>query len=160
MQINSNAPVQFRGETVIPAPIEQVWAVLTDIPNWPDWNPDVQSAELHGELTPGTAFTWKTGSGTIRSTLQVVNAPHEIGWTGRLMGIHAVHVWQLKENGGETKVTTDESWEGWIVRLLKPWMQRMLDEAIQKGLLSLSARFENSPGASTSADHSAQILPD
>ena len=92
MEINTDAPAVARGEIEVAAPPEVVWAVLTDIAAWPSWNPDVKSAALDGPLAAGTQFRWKAGPGTITSTLQSVEAPRRIEWTGTTFGIKAVHV--------------------------------------------------------------------
>lgn len=43
--------VVFSADAVIDADIELVWAILTDLPGYKDWNPWVIEAE--GDLTPG-----------------------------------------------------------------------------------------------------------
>jgi hypothetical protein len=68
---------------------------MADLTAWPTWNADVKSMAFNGRLKPGSTFRWKSGSGSLVSTLQGVDAPHEIGWTGRSMGIQAVHVLQF-----------------------------------------------------------------
>jgi hypothetical protein len=37
-----------RGEIEVAASPQILWEVLTDIPKWPSWNPDVESASLEG----------------------------------------------------------------------------------------------------------------
>lgn len=50
MQINSEAPVQAHDSTIIHAPIEKVWAIQTNLDNWPSWQPDIQDVRLEGDL--------------------------------------------------------------------------------------------------------------
>ena len=75
-----------------------MFAVISAIDQWPSWNPDVKSVELHGPVQEGTVFRWKSGPSTLTSTLQVVDPPHEIAWTGTTMGIKAVHVFRFQAN--------------------------------------------------------------
>ena len=70
MQADANAPVFATGEVEMAADPETVWAVMADISRWPDWNPDISAATLHGPVRPGTSFSWKSGPGTIRFTFR------------------------------------------------------------------------------------------
>ena len=96
MQADTNAPVFATGEVEVAADPDTVWAVMADIGRWPSWNPDIKAATVQGPVQPGSSFSWKAGPGTIRSTFQVVQRPTELSWTGRTMGIGAIHVYQLR----------------------------------------------------------------
>jgi uncharacterized protein YndB with AHSA1/START domain len=39
------------------APPEAVWRLWSDVPRWPEWNADLERAELSGEFAPGSAIT-------------------------------------------------------------------------------------------------------
>jgi hypothetical protein len=49
------------------APPEAVWRLWSDVPRWPEWNADLERAELSGEFAPGSAITMYLGTG-IRSS--------------------------------------------------------------------------------------------
>lgn len=71
----------------IDAPPAAVWAVLSDIAAYPDWNPFIPSFE--GDLRVGERVRVRLqppgGRGiTMRPTLRVVDAPRELRWFGRL----------------------------------------------------------------------------
>jgi hypothetical protein len=142
MEINASAPAVARGEIEIAAPPEIVWSALTDIANWPSWNPDVKAASVDGLLAAGTQFRWKAGPGTITSTLQSVEPPHRIEWTGVTFGIKAIHVHRLEQRDGKTIVTSAESWDGLPVRLLRRSMAKSLQKAIDAGLSHLKTEAE------------------
>ncbi|HSK16359.1 MAG TPA: SRPBCC family protein [Gaiellaceae bacterium] len=142
MEIDGNAPAVGRAELEIQAPHELVWEVLTDVEGWPEWNPDVRSASLEGPLSPGTRFRWKAGPGTIVSTLEAVEPPGLIGWTGTTLGIHAIHVHRLEARGNVTVVTSEESWDGVLVRLLRRPLGRSLRSAVEGGLRHLKTEAE------------------
>ena len=142
MEVNSAAPAIATGDIEIQAKPETVWDVLADIDNWPSWNPDVKEAKLTGGLKVGSSFRWKAGPGTITSSLEQVDRPREIGWSGRTMGIIAVHVYRLEPRAEGTRVHTEESFDGLIARLLKAPTRRTLQKGINGGLASLKAEAE------------------
>jgi hypothetical protein len=143
MTINAKAPVKAAAEIEVHAGAETVWDVLTDIRRWPEWNPDVKSVSLEGDLAEGTVFRWRSGPGNIVSTIESIKKGTQIAWSGRTMGIRAAHVWRLEELGADrTLVTTEESWEGAVASLLRWPARRMLQNSFEKGLARLKAEAE------------------
>jgi uncharacterized protein YndB with AHSA1/START domain len=147
MEINRNAPATAQGELQIAADPQTVFAVLSAIDQWPSWNPDIKSVTLQGPVQPGTGFRWKSGPSTLTSTLQVVDPPQEIGWTGRTMGIKAVHVFRFQASDGATLARSEESWEGVLASLLKGYSRRSLDKAIRSILSHLKVEAERRAAA-------------
>jgi uncharacterized protein YndB with AHSA1/START domain len=147
MEIDASAPAVAHGEVEVAAPPELVWAVLTDIDGWPSWNPEVKSASLEGPVAKGMRFRWKSGPGTITSTLQTVEPPHLIAWTGKTLGINAAHVYRLEPRGDSTIVRSEESWDGLLVRLLRRPMTKTLQKAIESGLEHLKTEAERRAAA-------------
>jgi uncharacterized membrane protein len=142
MQINHNAPAVASSEIWVGAPPELVWDVVADFKRWPEWNSDVKSMSVDGPAAPGTTFTWKAGPGTLTSTVQKVDRPTAIGWTGTTMGIRAVHVWRFEPREHGTVVHTVESWDGLLARLLRGRMQRTLQRSLDDGLARLKVEAE------------------
>lgn len=142
VDVNVNAPVVADTQVFVSAPIDIVWGVFSDFQSWPDWNKGVKAMELHGDLKPGTTFVWVANGSTIRSRLEEVKRPERIVWSGRSFGIRAIHVWEFEEKDGGTCVSTRESFEGLLARLLRRSLSRMLAEAVEKGALSLKAEAE------------------
>jgi hypothetical protein len=140
MDIDRDAPATAEGEIQIAAPPETVWAVITDLSSWPTWNHDVKSMTFGGPLEPGSVFRWKSGSASLVSTLQSVDQPREIGWTGISMGIHAIHVICLEPNDGGTLARSAESFRGLIPSALKKYSRKVLQRGID-GILG-SLKFE------------------
>jgi hypothetical protein len=86
-----------------------------------------------GAVQPGTTFSWKSGPGTITSTFQLVDRPTELAWTGKTLGIPAIHVYRLRPSDqrlGHTVVWTEESWSGLLARLLRRRFTTTLKTAI------------------------------
>ena len=140
--INEQAPVVGSSEIEIAAPPELAWGVLTAIDRWPRWNPDVKSATIQGGVEEGAEFKWKAGPGTITSTIQEVDAPRRIVWTGTTFGITAIHVHTLEARNGTTLVTSEESYDGLVARLFSGRLKKMLDNALQRGLQRLKTEAE------------------
>jgi carbon monoxide dehydrogenase subunit G len=59
----------FNQHTKINAPVDKVWAILTNPATWGQWFPDVDQVISLGAVTADTTFQWQhgneTGSGTI-----------------------------------------------------------------------------------------------
>jgi uncharacterized protein YndB with AHSA1/START domain len=142
VEINEHAPAVGSAEIEIVADPEVVWEVLTAIEDWPGWNPDVASASLEGELAEGSRFRWKSGRATITSTLEHVDRPRRIAWSGRALGLRAIHVYRLEAHGGHTLVSSEESWEGPVARTFRRRMQRTLERAMEAGLIYLKEEAE------------------
>jgi uncharacterized protein YndB with AHSA1/START domain len=140
--INQEAPVVGRSEIEIAAPPETVWDVLTAIERWPSWNPEVKSMSMQGPVAEGSVFRWKAGPGTITSTIQRVEPRQLIAWTGKTLGIEAIHFYRLEPRDGKTFVRTEESYEGLVARLLRGTLQKTLDRALADGLRHLKDEAE------------------
>ena len=151
MDIDASAPVAARQSREIAAGAGEVWAVMADIGRWSCWNPEIRAAHLEGPLAPGATVRWRSRPGTITSVLRVVDPLKELAWTGSTMGINAVHVWRLEPVEGGTLVTTEESWRGWPVRLLRRRSERALRDAVAGGLDYLKTEAERR--ACTAAGH-------
>ena len=135
-------PVSGTAEIDVAAPVETVWRVLTDLERWPSWNPDVTSMSVDGPLAEGTVFRWKAGPRTIVSTIEYVDPPHAVAWSGRTLGVKATHVWRFEQEGDTTHVRTEEALKGLVARVLRRSLQKTLDKALEDGLRNLKAQAE------------------
>ncbi len=102
------------------APLE-VWAVLTDLASYPQWNP--LFTEVSGELGVGSAVTLKSVQArgrtmTVKATVLAVQPCAELRWTAGLKGIiGGEHAFMLSPQGGGTRLEQSESFGGLIVPL-------------------------------------------
>lgn len=147
IEANRQASAWASDEVIISAPKDVVWSVQSDLAKWGDWNPDVSQMKLYGPVAPGTKFRWKAGGVTILSVLQEVNLPTRIAWSGRTLGIRAIHTWSFQSHGHGVLVHTEESFEGLLPRLFPSWMRRMLVTALRKGLSRLKVECERRAGS-------------
>lgn len=140
--INNNAPVKCSKTITINASSEKVWAIMTDINNWVNWQTEISNPKLNGELKPETTFDWKTGGAKIHSTLHTVKPFKNFGWTGKTFGMFAIHNWTLTETNGQTTVSVDESMEGFFAKLLKKSFNKTLEKGMQTWLDLLKKECE------------------
>lgn len=109
------------------APVEQVWAVLTDPESWPLWWPYVRSVQTLKEgdgdgVGSVRRIDWSTRL-PYRITIEVeaVESVRHQRLRGRSRGqLDGEGLWLLREEDGYTDVTYV-----WRVRLVKPWMRWM-----------------------------------
>lgn len=141
-QINSDAPVKCSKCIEINAPIEKVWSIMADIDNWSKWQPTISRPSLSGQLKMGSRFTWKTGGAGITSTLQTVNHPTHLSWTGKTYGMFAIHNWTFERIPYGTLVSVDESMEGLLAFLFKKAFNRNLEKDMANWLSCLKKEAE------------------
>jgi len=130
MEIDREAPVQARAELLIDAPLDQAWSILTSISEWSRWNPGVNRVVVGGPVEAGTEFSWRSGRVPIASRLVEVEPEQRIAWTGRSLGMDAVHVWGFEARDDGVMVHTEESLDGKLAR----WFQGRMQEMLQRNL--------------------------
>jgi uncharacterized protein YndB with AHSA1/START domain len=140
--INRRAPVTGSRQIEIAAPPALAWDVLTAIDRWPSWNSEIKTVAIDGAVDEGTKFRWRSGPGTITSTIQDVEPPSRIAWTGTTFGIRAIHVHTLEARDGSTVVRTEESYDGLVARIFKGPLKKTLDRALGNGLERLKVETE------------------
>jgi len=113
-------------EIKIDAPPERVWAVLTDLAAYPEWNPFIR--HIQGELRVGGKLEVRIqppgGAGmTFRPTVLAVDAGQELRWLVRLLrpglhdGEHALRIEAL--GGGRSRFVQSETFSGLLVGFRK-----------------------------------------
>lgn len=138
IEADSSAKCFSEEEIIINAPAAYVFRILADINNWPSWQSSVTEARINGPMEVGKKFRWKAGGLIINSQLHTVNTNTEIGWTGRIWWIKAVHNWYLRDENNRTKVFVKESLTG----PGSSFMRKSLNEGMKKNLVELKARAE------------------
>ncbi|MFD8755187.1 SRPBCC family protein [Kitasatospora sp. NPDC059577] len=140
--VDPTAPLVVRLSTVIDAPLDTVWALHTDIGDWPVWNTDIDQARLHGPLAEGALFTWRTHGMTITSTVHELVPGERIVWGGPANGIDGIHVWTFEQTGGQVTVHTEESWSGEPVDAMPEELGHALRASLESWLTCLKNRAE------------------
>jgi len=140
--MSDRPPVLSKAGVEIAASPEVVWDVLTKFADWPAWNPEVKSMSFEGPVEPGAEFRWKSGPGTIVSTVEQVEPPRFIRWRGRTLSIKAIHEWRFESSGDRTRVETEESFSGLLAGVFRRQLQRTLDKSTSDGLQQLKREAE------------------
>jgi hypothetical protein len=109
-------PREIHTEAVVDGTPDEVWAVLTDVAEYPAWNPAIVS--LSGPLEPGATIEVHLVTGgsevVFRPAVQVVEAGRELRWLGRLPGLfEGTHSFVLEPlAGGRTRLVHGERFSG------------------------------------------------
>ena len=142
MDIDVNAPVITRDEVLIDAPLGTIWSLQSDISSWSEWLPDIDASTVEGPLEVGTIFRWQTYGLSIESTIQEIDAPRRIVWSGLAQSITAIHAWTMTPSEDRVLVHTEESWDGDPVRAQPEEMQQTLDGSLRAWLQNLKHKAE------------------
>ncbi|HEX6351723.1 SRPBCC domain-containing protein [Actinophytocola sp.] len=119
--------------TEIAAPVEVVWARLTDTASFASWNPFMPS--LEGMLAVGEKLTVRItppgGKGmTFRPTVTAVEENHRLEWLGRFLvpGLFdGRHSFTLEAIEGGTRLTHEETFTGVLVPLMASTLAKTED---------------------------------
>ncbi|MGP4015491.1 SRPBCC family protein [Saccharopolyspora sp. 5N708] len=114
----------MRHETavVIAAAPAEVWAVLADVPNWPEWTPTVRSvAALDGDLRTGHRYRVEQ-PGMAAAVWEVVELEPgtSFGWATRFAGARMVAGHWIRAVDAGAEVTLRIDFTGGFAGLLAP----------------------------------------
>jgi hypothetical protein len=136
---------EIKTEIVIHATPETIWAVLTDLKNYPNWNPFIKS--ITGQLSVGNTLIVQIeppeASGmTFKPKVLAFETNKEIRWLGHLLfpGLFdGEHKLQLIDNrNGTTTFLQSEKFSGLLVFLFK----KMLDHNTKNGFVLMNKKLK------------------
>ncbi|UMO99697.1 SRPBCC family protein [Amycolatopsis sp. EV170708-02-1] len=158
--IDTKAPIHYRTEALIKAPLPKIWRLQTDVERWPSWQEPVLSNERldHGPLRKNSRFRWTTPAPptatTPATTLSITSTVHQIQrgaclrWSGPAVGEglgidNGIHVWTFTEVNGGVLVRTEENWSGAQVEADVPTATRFLGWGLEAWLKDLKTTAES-----------------
>jgi uncharacterized protein YndB with AHSA1/START domain len=102
--------ITYTLSSTIPAPIDQVFAVLTDPYRMAQWLPAARAVEASGPLHKGSRF--RVLFDTRDTELEVVdfNPPTVFGWLERIGRRYWQTFFRLEFAGGSTRLTVQQVW--------------------------------------------------
>lgn len=138
IEVDQSLPCVAERQIAINAPIERVFSILSDINNWTKWQKAVSISSINDKPIVGAEFSWKANGFKINSKIHTYLPSSELGWTGKMLWIDAVHNWYLTSDSKNTIVLVKESLKGFGSILLK----KTLVEGMAKSLLELKTIAE------------------
>jgi hypothetical protein len=138
---------QLRSEIEIDAPPERVWAVLTDFPAYPEWNPFIR--RISGELREGAKLEVQiqppgARATTFKPTVRAVETNRELRWLGRLLvpGIFdGEHSFVIEPREGHSHFGMSERFSGFLVGFFKGTLAKT-EVGFEQMNAALKARVE------------------
>ncbi|MBL1078585.1 SRPBCC family protein [Nocardia sp. 2] len=157
--IDPAAPIHYRTEALIKAPLDTIWNLQTDVERWPSWQPGVATNERldAGPFQPGSRFRWTmpvpattstpATTLTITSTVQQLEPGRCLRWTGPATGNGlniegGVHIWTFTPVDGGVLVRTEENWNGAQVEADVPTSTRFLGMGLEAWMSDLRKAAE------------------
>ena len=129
--LESKHTMQFEASTTINAPIARVFALYSDVGNWPSWDPDLKASSLKGAFASGAVGEVKPHSGP-KSELKFVEVIQ--GKSVRMeckLPLGMMHFdYELHTQGGSTVATHRTAISG----LLAPLWSRLIGSGMKKSL--------------------------
>jgi uncharacterized protein YndB with AHSA1/START domain len=117
-RIDDRAAVSTGRDIVIAAPVERVWALLSDPMQWATWHSGIHDVEVEAPTAVDVRFAWSNGRARMQSRFAVVAPGHEITWTGVAGGAKAIHRHVLDApTPTTTRVHCEESMSGFLLGL-------------------------------------------
>ncbi len=115
-RINENASIRDRQSSIVNAPIENVWNLLTNINSWSEWSSEIKSINCE-KVEEGALFKWTIRHTKMHSSIQAMKKPNLFAWTGKSSFIKTIFVWNLEESENQTLITVELSVEGLVIPL-------------------------------------------
>ena len=136
---------EIKTEILIHATPEKVWSILTNLNDYPNWNPFIKS--IKGETKVGNKITARieppeAKGMTFKPKVLAFDANKEFRWLGHLLfpGLFdGEHKFELIDNGnGTTTFRQSEKFKGILVPLFK----KMLDNNTLNGFNQMNAKIK------------------
>jgi hypothetical protein len=136
--VDKNAAVCAVREIVIPGSPDQVWAVITDMKNWPAIRSDIHEVEIQGpvaaEVTFARAYAGRRLTSPSRSASRIAASS-----TRQLAEVYGSHRYDIEDLGdGRSRLALQESLAAPVIAL---WISEgRLGNQILSGLEGIRAR--------------------
>jgi hypothetical protein len=150
-------PLHLTSSINIDAAPEEVWAVLSDLPSYPSWNPFIREAS--GELTAGERLDLRMqpeGGRAMRFRPTVLSAEpgRELRWLGRLVApgvFDGEHSFSIEPTADGSRLIQEERFTGVLVPLLARGLRTRTLPAFEQMNEALRERAEARSAAKATA---------
>jgi hypothetical protein len=125
VEVNPKAKTYLIDSIQINASVQRVYSLIANINDWPKWFEGVSEVHLNDGAMEGKTFIWKANGYKIKSKLHTVRPNSDIGWTGNIWWLSAVHNWHFESiHEDRTMVIVKESFKGLGSSLLKKSLRK------------------------------------
>jgi uncharacterized protein YndB with AHSA1/START domain len=121
---------------------ERLWEILTDVKAWPEWQGTSYVEPPAGPLQKGSTFVAELGGHRWNLTVTEADRPRRLVWTGRHMGLEAVHEWEFAQTGGRTRAISRDSVSGWMLLFIHAMVERRVSDTDANWPVRLKFRAE------------------
>jgi hypothetical protein len=117
---------------------EAIWALWADPGRWPEWNPQIERAEVDGELLPGAAVTIKfRRGGNVRFQVVALDPGRLLIDEARFPGARLGHEHRVRRRGKEVEIihrlyVRGPLWPLFALLLGRKRMRRLVVEFIER----------------------------
>jgi hypothetical protein len=144
---------EISSTAVVDGEPEQVWAVLTDVARWPDWDPHEQAARLDGPFAAGSVG-WSKPHGAPAATWRLTEVLAGRRWAsecslpgGTLRGVNTVE----PAGPGRTVCTKTMRVTGPLVPLFRIWFGPRIRRDLARTWTALQSELRAEPQARPAA---------
>ncbi len=125
----------------------RVWQIMSDVKNWPEWTPSIESVEAAPDtLSVGSQATVKAkGTPTATWTVTEVNPGQNFTWVTSVRGSRTVGEHIIQPNGeGKSRVTLAIEVKGLMGAIFKPMINKVITGNLELESNGLKQRSEAS----------------
>lgn len=140
-------PTRYAVARTIDAPADRIWALLTNAPAYPDWNPAVLGIE--GTIALGEKLALRSIANpkrTFKLRVTQMEAPQRMVWSGGMpLGLfQGVRTYSLTPAGGGTEFSMVEEYSGLMAPMITKSIPDLTDsfEKFADGLQEAAERHE------------------
>ncbi len=127
---------------LIELPLPEVWARLTDLARWPEWNPLCVKIQVPGGLHAGARFEYSNGQHSISAEITALEEPTRFVFIGRALGVTGVNSWRLQQSGPTaTMVEVSEQMTGLLPFIFSRQFNLKLGGGLESCLSGLRQSF-------------------
>ena len=140
---------RFQQKRHIDAPVDRVWAILTDVERWPEWTASMTriTPADSGPLGPGARFHIEQPK--LKPAIWTVSLwepKRRFAWgtTSAGVGVQGDHI--IEERDGGCDVTIDLTLKGWLGGLIGIVSRKVIERYVRLESEGLKKRSESAVG--------------
>lgn len=147
--VDASTVTSFSTTTSISAPPARVWAVLSQVTQWPGWTPTVESVTpVDGQRgdAPAVGRSYRVVQPKLRPatyTITSLEPGKAFTWEARQPGLRVIAGHRVEAEGDGSRVILTLAFEGWLAPLVWPLVRRIACDYLEQEARSLKARVES-----------------